>query len=122
MKDKQLDKWAVFVFLLIVLIIRLLLKDEQSKGIQIIGLLGVIIALADLYGNLCKVNHEKDKFRIISGLAVVIVFLFMIILAGMFWNFIVLGSKGNDILTILALLISLPSDLYCSWVTKYIDK
>ena len=117
MKDKQLDKWAVFVFLLIVLIIRLLLKDEQSKGIQIIGLLGVIIALADLYG-----NHEKDKFRIISGLAVVIVFLFMIILAGMFWNFIVLGSKGNDILTILALLISLPSDLYCSWVTKYIDK
>ena len=51
MKDKQLDKWAVFVFLLIVLIIRLLLKDEQSKGIQIIGLLGVIIALADLYGN-----------------------------------------------------------------------
>lgn len=51
----------------------------------------------------------------------VIVFLFMIILAGMFWNFIVLGSKGNDILTILALLISLPSDLYCSWVTKYID-
>lgn len=121
MKDKQLDKWAVFVFLLIVLIIRLLMKDEQSKGIQIIGLLGVIIALADLYGNLYKVNHEKDKFRIISGLAVVIVFLFMIILAGMFWNFIVLGSKGNDILTILALLISLPSDLYCSWVTKYID-
>lgn len=121
MKDKQLDKWAVFVFLLIVLIIRLLLKDEQSKGIQIIGLLGVIIALADLYFNLYKVNHEKDKFRIISGLAVVIVFLFMIILAGMFWNFIVLGSKGNDILTILALLISLPSDLYCSWVTKYID-
>lgn len=54
MKDKQLDKWAVFVFLLIVLIIRLLLKDEQSKGIQIIGLLGVIIALADLYGNLYK--------------------------------------------------------------------
>ncbi len=121
MKDKKLYKWAVFIFLIAVLLIRVILKDEQSKGIQIISLLGVIIALADVYGNLYVKNYKKDKFRIISGLAIIIAFVLMCVLAGMFWNLIDIGSKGNDILTILALLISLPSDLYCDWINKYID-
>ena len=121
MKDKKLYKWAVFIFLIAVLLIRVILKDEQSKGIQIISLLGVIIALADVYGSLYVKNHKKDKFRIISGLAIIIAFVLMCVLAGMFWNLIDIGSKGNDILTILALLISLPSDLYCDWINKYID-
>ena len=121
MKDKKLNKWAVFIFLIAVLLIRVILKDEQSKGIQIISLLGVIIALADVYGSLYVKNYKKDKFRIISGLAIIIAFVLMCVLAGMFWNLIDIGSKGNDILTILALLISLPSDLYCDWINKYID-
>jgi len=121
MKDKKLYKWAVFIFLIAVLLIRVILKDEQSKGIQIISLLGVIIALADVYGSLYVKNYKKDKFRIISGLAIIIAFVLMCVLAGMFWNIIDIGSKGNDILTILALLISLPSDLYCDWINKYID-
>ena len=121
MKDKKLYKWAVFIFLIAVLLIRVILKDEQSKGIQIISLLGVIIALADVYGNLYVKNYKKDKFRIISGLAIIIAFVLMCVLAGMFWNLIDIGSKGNDILTILALLISLPSDLYFDWINKYID-
>lgn len=121
MKDKKLYKWAVFIFLIAVLLIRVILKDEQSKGIQIISLLGVIIALADVYGNLYVKKYKKDKFRIISGLAIIIAFVLMCVLAGMFWNLIDIGSKGNDILTILALLISLPSDLYCDWINKYID-
>ena len=121
MKDKKLYKWAVFIFLIAVLLIRVILKDEQSKGIQIISLLGVIIALADVYGSLYVKNYKKDKFRIISGLAIIIAFVLMCVLAGMFWNIIDIGSKGNDILTILALLISLPSYLYCDWINKYID-
>ena len=121
MKDKKLYKWAVFIFLIAVLLIRVILKDEQSKGIQIISLLGVIIALADVYGNLYVKNYKKDKFIIVSGLAIIIAFVLMCVLAGMFWNLIDIGSKGNDILTILALLISLPSDLYCDWINKYID-
>lgn len=120
-KNKGLYKWLIFVFLLAILIIRLLIKDGQSKAIQIISLLGVIVAFIDLYNDLYKVNYKKDKFQLVSGLAMVIIVILMIILAGMFWNCIVLGSKGNDTLTILALLISLPSDLYCSWIMKYID-
>jgi len=122
MKNRTLYKWAVFIFLLAVLIIRIIINDKQSKAIQIISLIGVVIALADLYGDLYDINYKKDKFRIITGLAVIVTIFLMGILAAMFWNFIILDSKGNDILTILALLISLPSDLYCNWITKYVDE
>jgi len=122
MKNRTLYKWAVFIFLLAVLIIRIIINDKQSKAIQIISLIGVVIALEDLYGDLYDINYKKDKFRIITGLAVIVTIFLMGILAAMFWNFIILDSKGNDILTILALLISLPSDLYCNWITKYVDE
>ncbi len=58
MKDKNYIN-GQYLFLIAVLLIRVILKDEQSKGIQIISLLGVIIALADVYGNLYVKNYKK---------------------------------------------------------------
>ena len=117
MKDKYIGKWCVFSLLSLLLISRFFLDSEHSKWIQFIS----FISLADLYGNVYKENHKKDKFKIITGLAIVIAIILMAIAAGMILNFIVFESKGNDILTILALLISLPNDLYCNWISKYID-
>lgn len=121
-KDRQIDKWSVFILLLILLVGRAFLDDKHSKWIQLISFFGVIIALADLYGNAYRQNHKKDKFRIISGLAILLAVILMVILAGMILELIVFKSKGNDILTILALLISLPNDLYCSWINRYVNK
>ncbi len=121
MKDKYIGKWCVFSLLSLLLISRFFLDSEHSKWIQFISFMGVVISLADLYGNVYKENHKKDKFKIITGLAIVIAIILMVIAAGMILNFIVFESKGNDILTILALLISLPNDLYCNWISKYID-
>ncbi len=69
---------------------------------------------------MCTKKITKDKFKIITGLAVIIAIILMVIAVGMILNFIVFESKGNDVLTILALLISLPNDLYCNWISKYI--
>ena len=121
MKDKYIGKWCVFSLLSLLLISRFFLDSEHSKWIQFISFMGVVISIADLYGNVYKENHKKDKFKIITGLAIVIAIILMVIAAGMILNFIVFESKGNDILTILALLISLPNDLYCNWISKYID-
>lgn len=121
MKDKYIGKWCIFSLLSLLLISRFFLDSEHSKWIQFISFMGVVISLADLYGNVYKENHKKDKFKIITGLAIVIAIILMAIAAGMILNFIVFESKGNDILTILALLISLPNDLYCNWISKYID-
>ena len=121
MEDKQIGKWSIFVFLLVLLVTRLFLDSKQSEWIQLISFLGVIIALTDLYGNVYRENYTKDKFRIISGLAMVLATGLMLVFAGMIMKLIVLGSKGNDILTILALLISLPNDLYCNWIKRYVE-
>lgn len=121
MKDKKIGKWCIFVCLLLLLISRLFLNDEHSRWIQFIGFSGVIIALADLYRILYEQNHKKDKFKVVTGLSIVVATLLMIMVVGMLLDFIVLDSKGNDILTILALLISLPNDLYCDWITKYVN-
>ena len=120
MKDKYIGKWCVFLLLSLLLISRFFLDSEHSKWIQFISFMGVVISLADLYGNVYKENHKKDKFKIITGLAVIIAIILMVIAVGMILNFIVFESKGNDVLTILALLISLPNDLYCNWISKYI--
>lgn len=122
MKDKRIGKWCVFVVLFILLLGRIVVSDEQSKWIQGVGFIGVVVALVDLYANAYKQNSQKDKFKVISGLAIIIATILMFIAAGMIMNIIVLQSKGNDILTILSLLISLPSELYCDWIKKYVDK
>lgn len=122
MKDKKIGKWCVFVVLLALLIGRLFMSDEQSKWIQGIGFIGVIVALVDLYANAYKQNRKKDKFKIIIGLAVVVATILMVIAAGMIMDIIVLKSRGNDVLTILSLMISLPSELYCDWIKSYVDK
>ena len=80
-----------------------------------------MVALVDLYSNAYKQNHQKDKFKVITGLAIIVATLLMIIAVGMVMNKIVLRSRGNDVLTILSLLISLPSELYCDWIKKYVD-
>ena len=121
MKEKNIKDWCVFVCLALLLISRIFLNDEHSKWIQFIGFGGVIISLADLYRIAYEKNHKKDKFKIINGLAIIIATILMSLVVAMILDVIVLGSKGNDILTILALLISLPNDMYCSWITKYVN-
>lgn len=121
MRDKKISDWCIFVCLFLLLVFRLFLNDEHSKWIQIIGFAGVVIALADLYRTVYEQNHKKDKFKVIIGLTIIISTFLVIIFVVMFLGFIVLDSKGNDILTILALLISLPNNLYCSWISNYVN-
>ena len=118
MEDKKIGKWCILFLLLVG---RIVIPDEQSKWIQGIGFIGVVVALVDLYSNTYKQNHQKDKFKVITGLAIIVATLLMIIAVGMVMNKIVLRSRGNDVLTILSLLISLPSELYCDWIKKYVD-
>ena len=45
---------------------------------------------------MCTKKITKDKFKIITGLAVIIAIILMVIAVGMILNFIVFESKGND--------------------------
>lgn len=115
---QKMVKLAVFSFLLTVLLIRLLIDDEQVVWIEIINYTGVCVAGIDLY---LKCYATADKFKIITGIAAVVTLLLVIGAALIITNIWQLDSRQNDIFTIIALLLSLPSDLYVFWIKKRIE-
>ena len=121
MENKIIGKILIFLVLFLLLLARFFMDDEHSKWIQFIGFAGVVISLIDLYGSAYFQFRGKDKFNVITGIAIILACVIAVVIVGMILDFIVLGAKGNDCLTILALLISLPADLYCNWIGKYVN-
>lgn len=115
---QKIAKFVVLIFLAVVLLIRLLVSDDQSGWIEIINYAGVCVAVADLY---LKCYVTADKFKIVTGVAVIILLVLVAGAALMLTNIWQLDSRQNDILTITALLLSLPSDLYAIWVKKFVE-
>lgn len=115
---QKMSKFAVFVFLLAMLVIRLWIPDSQSAWIEIINYLGVCVAGADLY---LKCYTTADKFKIVTGIAVIILLALVCGAALIITNIWQLNSRQNDVLTITALILSLPSDLYAFGIKKFVD-
>lgn len=122
MKNNLLIKWILFVFLLTIIIGRAFVPNKQVQNIQIIAVIGVIIAFADLYSKIYQDNYKKEKFVYVKGIIIIIFTILSIILGYMFLGKITLNNKANDILTILTLFISLPADLYCNWINRCMDR
>lgn len=120
MTEKQkLAKFAVFFFLVAIFFIRLLIQNDEIVWIQLINYTGVGIAGADLY---FKCYTKEDKFKIVTGISAILVVAFVVGAALMLTNIWCLDSRQNDLFTIAALLISLPSDLYAFWIRKYVKR
>ncbi len=116
--------WELFlvVILILLLIIRCGGVDNQNPWMQFVSIGSVCIALVDLWILLEKKFGDLDNFDSIRGilfcLAVILVILSGFTLTGQTdW-----GSKGSDIFTLLALLLTLPRDLYCDLVRMYVKK
>ena len=115
---QKMAKLAVLAFLAVVLFVRVRIPDNQSVWIEIINYTGVCVAGADLY---LKCYTTVDKFKIITGIAVIILLALVFGAALILTNIWQLDSRQNDILTITALLLSLPSDLYALWIKKFVE-
>lgn len=107
------------VSLCVIILLRLF---EVDAGI--IGILTYISVLFALYYFYSRVENEFGDFgnRFLSVRGIFIVFSVMgsIILILMLSQIILLSSKAINSLAIVALLISLPKELYCSLLKKYI--
>lgn len=115
---QKVAKFAVLAFLAGVLLIRIYIPDDQSVWIEIINYSGVCVAVGDLYS---KCYTTTDKFKIVTGIAAIIMLLLALGAAFILTNIWQLNSRQNDVLTIIALLLSLPSDLYAIWIKKFVE-
>ena len=111
----------VIVFVLGMMLIIRLLQNEVAWVISV-SYFGVIVSYVDLY----IVSHDKYKKRRGFGFYSVVFFIgFLIIISVLvlehtgLWQF---TNKQGDCYTILALLISLPRDLYVSLLGKVLKE
>lgn len=118
----KLKEIFIFVFLLTLILLRFLPMTENTTIIKLIGYIGVLVALVDLYYDANEIYGEEDKFNVIRGLFCVITILSAILLALLFMNKISINNMWSDIFTLLALLISLPKKLYLNCIKNYIIK
>lgn len=118
----KLKEIFIFVFLLTLILLRFLPMTENTTIIKLIGYIGVLVALADLYYDANEIYGEEDKFNVIRGLFCVITILSAILLALLFMDKISINNMWSDIFTLLALLISLPEKLYLNCIKNYIIK
>lgn len=124
MMSKFFYKLCVAVFILVLIICRIFLKDENLIWIGFISCLGVIVALVDLYNavhNICIKNNNNKSYTVIGSFVVAMIF-GIVLLALSFTGIIVINNKWNDILSLITLLITLPQDFYCDIIKEYIKK
>ncbi len=109
------------VFLIIIIVLRIL--DRDSGVIGILTYVSILIALYDLYVKVEKEFFEYGKsFLEVRGCFILIEISGTILFALIVVKVITLSSKIVDLLSIIALLISLPGELYCFLIGKFIKR
>lgn len=110
-----------FVFLVIIIVLRILEKDSGIIGT--LTYVGILIAVYDLY---LKVAKEYSDYGVyffeIRGCFILLEVLGIIFLALIIVGAITLSSKMIDVLSVIALLVSLPGELHCFLIGKFIKR
>ena len=103
-------------------------KNGIASWIGLISYAGVLIALSDLFYECISKYKNRVGIGFFVLISTVVGIILMIILANIFVGSIVLDAKIMDILTLLALAISLPHNFYIKLLgvllkkTKEVDK
>ena len=103
-------------------------KNETASWIGLISYAGVLIALSDLFYECISKYKNRVGIGFFVLISTVVGIILMIVLANIFVGSIVLDAKIMDILTLLALAISLPHNFYIKLlgvllkITKEVDK
>ena len=121
MKEKGYITDAVFsIILIVILVMRIILSDGKFSAyiITVINLIGAQLAILSTIYEVIKVMHREDYRNIM-----IIIWIVLVIMAIGYSTFCIVEqinfpAKANDCITIVALLFSIPNDLYIELVRK----
>ena len=109
------------VFLGIIIILRMLERDSGFIGT--LTYVSILIAIYDLYVKVEKEYSDYGRdFLEIRGCFILLEVLGTVLLALIIVGVITLSSKMIDVFSIIALLISLPGELHCFLIGKFIKR
>lgn len=119
--NRKMIQMLLIVFLLVLFIVRCVINQPDNDWVRIVDYFCVLIAIVDLYIKLRLRSSKQKGFPIVTVITSIILVMLIIIGALVFTNILLISSKTSDILTIIVLLISLPSDFYCEIINKLLD-
>ncbi len=125
MKEKGYITDAVFsIILIVILVMRIILSDGKFSAyiITVINLIGAQLAILSTIYEVIKVMHREDYRNIM-----IIIWIVLVIMAIGYSTFCIVEqinfpAKANDCITIVALLFSIPNDLYIELVRKGVNQ
>ena len=98
----------IIVVLLTLIIIRIVLHDKECSWINAINFAGIIIAYASLFIEIYSENKTLEKINFFVGISVLILIALAVVEVFVILNMIKISTLGNDLITLITLLISLP--------------
>ena len=111
---KYIVKTVIIVILFFLIFLRV--KYDNSTALVIIQYAGLGVALGDLFVKLLKVNHSAITIIIVLLLLVAFGIVTSLGISQMVpWLY---DAKAMDVISLLTLVISLPSDLYINLCKK----
>lgn len=119
LKSSELTGYfIIFVALLSFVVVRIIVKGENTKWISLVNYVGFEIAIGALFND-CEKNFKSQKrMANLRGLFIILLFTATIIGALIFTSVITLDSTANDLLLLFTLLLSLPTPLYLEWLKR----
>ena len=109
---KNIKDIFVALILLTLIIVRVFVAGESCLWINAINFAGVIMACITLYIDTYNECKKLEKINLFTGICVCIFGVLIIMEVLVILNIIRFSTLVNDVITLLALLISLPSKLY----------
>lgn len=109
---KNIYDILIIAVLITLVIIRLFLRKNDCSWINAINFGGIIIAYASLYFEIFSACKKLEKINYYTGISVFILIVLVVIEVLVAFNIIKISSLGNDVITLITLLISLPAKFY----------
>lgn len=112
--------YIVIVVLATLIVVRWILPEESHAWIDFINYAGLVIAVLSLFFDLYHAYQDCRKIYRVIGFFTIFLAALSIVGVLIFTDILVLDAKGNDIIMLVTLLVSLPAQLYVRLMGKHL--
>lgn len=119
-RKKYTYDFFVVGFLIAFIFLRWFVLSEQNMLISFFNYMGLVGSVSSLYVNVYADCKTYKKINFVTGLFAVLLIIMGVIAFLILGEIIVPNTKANDVISLFALLFTLPSNLYKSLIEKAI--
>lgn len=117
-KNNGLTSSFIVAFVLFLLIIFRLLFKIDNYWIQVINLIGLLLAMFDVFVNVKRIYQKRKKFNLFTGFYFTIILTIIVLIVSVIFHYFNINEKWSDLITLITIFISLPEPLHIKMIGK----